>query len=112
MISIDINHPDVLDFITIKRDLSKVTGANISIKLNDDFMKAVEANSDYNLRFPVDVDVKDAETVLTVKAKNIWDEIIKSAHSVAEPGLMFWNSMVYNSPDGVYEQYKPVTTNP
>ena len=112
MISIDINHPDVLDFITIKRDLTKVTGANISIKLNDEFMKAVEADDDYNLKFPVDVDVKDAETVLTVKARNVWNEIIKSAHSVAEPGLMFWNSMVYNSPDGVYEQYKPVTTNP
>ena len=54
MLSIDINHPDVMDFIKIKRDLSQVTGANISIKINNEFMKAVEADEDYILRFPCD----------------------------------------------------------
>ena len=52
MLSIDVNHPDVLKFATIKSNKTKVTGANISIRLNDEFMKAVENNEDYILRFP------------------------------------------------------------
>lgn len=127
MISIDINHPDVLEFIKIKRDLSQVTGANISIKLNKEFMQAVERNEDYLLRFPCNSDISDVElnefeyNILynhsrqyfkKIKAKEYWDEIIKSAHGVAEPGLMFWDNMIDYSPDGVYEQYKAITTNP
>ncbi len=134
MISIDINHPDVMEFIKIKRDLSQVTGANISIKLNDEFMKAVENDEDYILRFPCDLDVSkiyytdnypynELDTYETndesqsgfikrIKAKEYWDEIIKSAHNVAEPGLMFWDNMVNYSPDGAYPQFKQVTTNP
>jgi len=126
MISIDINHPDVMEFIKIKRDLTQVTGANISIKLNDDFMKAVEADEEYILRFPCDGEIegnnfsftgkyKDYHghvTTKRIKAKEYYDEIIKSAHNVAEPGLMYWNRMVEYSPDGVYPQFKQVTTNP
>lgn len=127
MISIDINHPDVLDFVKIKRDLSQVTGANISIKLNDEFMKAVENDGDYFLKFPCDSQFFGGSyedfpynkleqwgniSVKRVKAKKLWDEIIKSAHNVAEPGLMFWDAMVDYSPDGVYPQFKQITTNP
>ena len=125
MISMDINHPDILDFIKIKRDLTQVTGANISVKLNDEFMKAVENNEEYCLRFPVDkkpirkMDMynnvlygHDEGYIKWINAKEYWDEIIKSAHSVAEPGLMYWDSMIGYSPDGVYEQYKAITTNP
>jgi ribonucleoside-diphosphate reductase alpha chain len=132
MLSIDINHPDVLDFIKIKRDLSRVTGANISIKLNDEFMKAVESDSDYILRFPCDLDLKGLELptieynvlmnlnsyrlgngfIKKIKAKEYWDELIKSAHGVAEPGLMYWDRMVNYSPDGVYPEFKQITTNP
>lgn len=128
MISMDINHPDVLDFIKIKRDLTQVTGANISVKLNDEFMKAVEGDKDYILRFPCDAEVPNYVVeydelleintdegivhIRRVKAKQYWDEIIKSAHNVAEPGLMFWDSMVNYSPDGIYDQYRQITTNP
>ena len=135
MLSIDINHPDVMDFIKIKRDLTKVTGANISIKLNKEFMQAVKKDEDYILRFPCNSDteellypdetieynklykcshVKSRDVVYTrkIKAKEYWDEIIKSAHGVAEPGLMFWDNMIDYSPDGVYEQFKAITTNP
>lgn len=129
MISIDVDHPDVLEFIKIKRDLSQVTGANISVKLNDKFMEAVNNDEDYLLRWPCDssIDFKDIEdfeydklyhfndsklVTKKVKAKKLWDEIIKSAHNVAEPGLMFWDRMVNYSPDGVYPQFKQVTTNP
>lgn len=136
MLSIDINHPDVMQFIQIKRDLSQVTGANISIKLNKEFMKAVEKDEDYILRFPCDTDISKFSNdyikanynqlhyiedhdndnaiiyVKTIKAKEYWDEIIKSAHGVAEPGLMFWDNMIDYSPDGVYPDYQAVTTNP
>ena len=142
MISIDINHPDVLEFIKIKRDLSQVTGANISIKLNDEFMKAVENDEDYILRFPCDIKNEDIlimedskyirqmqydvlEDMIyqdgfdyikgyfkKIKARKYWNEIIKSAHNVAEPGLMFWDNMVEYSPDGIYKKYRQITTNP
>ena len=132
MLSIDINHPDVMDFIKIKRDGTSVTGANISIKINNDFMKAVEADSDYVLRFPCDMEleqihydalefepndtlVKVGENygyVKNIKAKKYWDEIIKSAHGYAEPGIIFVDNHHNYSPDGVYPQYKGVTTNP
>lgn len=139
MISIDVNHPDVMEFIKIKRDLTQVTGANISIKLNDEFMSAVENDEDYILRFPCnskweDIAIEREEGytgtkeellnynelystvdnvyVKRIRAKEYWEEIIKSAHGVAEPGLMFWNSMVNYSPDGAYEQFRQITTNP
>ena len=137
MISIDINHPDVMEFIKIKRDLSQVTGANISIKLNDEFMKAVENDEDYLLRFPCNVyDNNDKSLQLLptlnynvlekipesqsngvayikkVKAKEYWDEIIKSARDNAEPGLMYWDNIIDYDPATVYEQYRPVTSNP
>lgn len=134
MISIDINHPDVMEFIKIKRDLSQVTGANISIKLNNKFMKSVENDEDYILRFPCDLPLEDRFMIpelehnnLTeveyykgskklylkkIRAREYWDEIIKSAHNVAEPGIIFVDNHHNYSPDGVYEQYKGVTTNP
>lgn len=130
MISISINHPDVMEFIKIKRDLTQVTGANISIKLNNEFMKAVENDEDYILRFPCDLNeslikqysIENYEYnklekinrgyIKRIKAKEYWDEIIKSAHNVAEPGLMFEDNHINYSPDGVYEQYRGITTNP
>lgn len=127
MLSISINHPDVMDFIKIKRDLTQVTGANISIKLNNEFMEAVENNNDYYLSFPCtekniplfenlpeyNILIKfNGKYYKRIKAKEYWDEIIKSAHNVAEPGLMFEDNHINYSPDGVYEQYRGITTNP
>lgn len=136
MLSIDINHPDVMDFIKIKRDKTSVTGANISIKINNDFMKAVENDEDYILRFPCDQDIsyfseeyiksnygelhyiedhKNNDSIIytkTIKAKEYWEEIIKSAHGYAEPGIIFVDNHHNYSPDGVYTQFKGVTTNP
>ena len=127
MLSIDINHPDVMDFIKIKRDKTSVTGANISIKINNDFMKAVENDEDYILKFPcnlqLDGDYSDLpynelacynvhNYIKRIKAKEYWDEIIKSAHGYAEPGIIFIDNHHDYSPDGVYPQFKGVTTNP
>ena len=144
MLSIDINHPDVMDFIKIKRDGTSVTGANISIKINNDFMNAVENDEDYILRFPCDFNIpteikfdtpynKNVELqgtnpvtyyangkkwegfnviIRKIKAKEYWDEIIKSAHGYAEPGIIFVDNHHDYSPDGAYPQFKGVTTNP
>ena len=130
MISMDVNHPDIMEFIKIKRDLSNVTGANISIKLNNEFMNAVEEGADYMLKFPVNADVlhipiNDWEAleydtltnigdvkIKKINAREYWTEIIESAHASAEPGLMYWDTMVNYSPDGVYPQYRQVSTNP
>jgi len=110
MLTLDIAHPDVEDFITIKQDLSKVTGANISIRLSDEFMNAVIADEDFTLRWPIDS--PNPEITRVVKAKEIWNSIIKSAHNTAEPGLIFWDKQHDYSTSSVYPGFKNVSTNP
>jgi ribonucleoside-diphosphate reductase alpha chain len=112
MLSIDIKHPDSLNFIRVKRDLTQVTGANISVKLGNDFMEAVVKDDFFDLRFPCNVEPSQADSFKPIKAKEYWDEIIHSAHSMAEPGILFWDNITGYSPDGVYPQFKQVTTNP
>ena len=128
MLSIDVNHPDVLDFITIKQDLSRVTGANVSVKTNAEFMRAVENDEDYILRYPCDWKI-NKETFFTpntdklmtdgnghywkkVRAKQIWDKLIECAHKSAEPGILFWDNNLNQDPAAVYDEYIPVSTNP
>lgn len=129
MVTMDINHPDIMEFISIKRDLSKVTSANLSIKISDEFMKAVENDEDYILRFPCDIKVESIEDywdepynklrtiapnqyIKRIRAKEYWDEIIKSAHGTAEPGLLFWDNVLNYGLDSVYPDYKPMGVNP
>jgi ribonucleoside-diphosphate reductase alpha chain len=112
MITIDVRHPDVFEFVNIKKDRTKVTGANISVMLRDDFMEAVKNDEDYILRFPCDADIADADVVKTVKAKELYDSIVENAWENAEPGQMFIDKHWNYSPDGAYEQYRGVTTNP
>ena len=110
MLSMDIAHPDVEDFITIKQDLQKVTGANISIRLSDEFMKAVDNNTEYTHRWPIDSD--NPKFSKTIKAKELWDTIIKCAHNTAEPGLIFWDRQHWYSTSSVYPGYENTSTNP
>jgi len=110
MISMDVAHPDIEKFVTMKNDLSKVTGANVSVKISDEFMKAVEADKDFELRFPIDS--KKPKYTKTIKAKDLWQSIVKSATENAEPGLLMWDNILKNLPAQCYEQYKTVTTNP
>ena len=112
MITIDVRHPDVFDFVNIKKDRTKVTGANISVNLRNDFMEAVKKDEDYVLRFPCDADIANADVVKTVKAKELYDSIVENAWENAEPGQMFIDRHWDYSPDGAYEQYRGVTTNP
>ena len=110
MVTIDIAHPDVENFITIKQDLSKVTGANISVRLSDEFMRAVETDSEYTLRWPIDAD--HPQMTKTIQAKKLWETIIKSAHNSAEPGLIFWDRQHHYSTSSVYPGFKNTSTNP
>ncbi|MDO9185851.1 MAG: adenosylcobalamin-dependent ribonucleoside-diphosphate reductase [Bacteroidia bacterium] len=110
MITIDIAHPDVEQFITVKQDLSKITGANISIRLSDEFMNAVAKDTDYTLRWPIDSTEPKFSKV--VKAQELWNTIVKCAHTSAEPGLIFWDRQHYYSTSSVYPGFKNVSTNP
>ena len=110
MLTMDIAHPDVEDFILIKQDLTRVTGANISIRLSDKFMNAVRKDQEYVHQWPIDS--KSPVITKTIRAKELWNTIIKSAHNTAEPGLIFWDRQHYYSTSSVYPQYKNVSTNP
>jgi len=110
MLTMDIAHPDIEDFITIKQDLTKVTGANVSIRLSDEFMKAVEKNNQYTHRWPIDS--KKPEFTKEINARDLWNTIIKCAHNTAEPGLIFWDRQHWYSTSSIYPGYKNTSTNP
>jgi len=110
MLTMDIAHPDVEDFITIKQDLTKITGANISIRLSDEFMTAVVNDTDFLLRWPIESPTPTYTKV--IKAKQLWDTIIKCAHNTAEPGLIFWDKQHNYSTSSFYPGFKNSSTNP
>ena len=114
MQTIDGNHPEIETFINIKRNLKKVTGANISLRLSDEFMSAVKNESEYDLRWPVDVSIQKAKVTKRVNMKSIWDQIIDSAWTSAEPGLLFWDTVTRNTPSDIYAAFghKSISTNP
>lgn len=133
MLSMSINHPDIEEFITKKQDLTKVTGANISVKVTDEFMQAVMEDKDYILRFPVDADMSEHNYYIghedtleygklynnsvfgfikKVRARELWNTLMHCAWNTAEPGIMFEGAMHNYSPDGVYPDFKMVSTNP
>ena len=112
MLTIDIAHPDVEDFVCIKQDLTKVTGANISVRLSDEFMKAVVEDKEYTHRWPIDAPIAEAKYVKTIKAKELWETIITCAHNTAEPGLIFWDRQHWYSTSSVYPGFENSSTNP
>lgn len=112
MITIDVRHPDIINFINMKQDKSKVTGANVSIKIRDDFMEAVEKDELFTLRWPVDSSTP--KFTKEVRAKDVWDLVVKSATESAEPGLMMWDNILSTLPAECYADvgFKTITTNP
>ena len=112
MLTISVHHPQIYDFIKIKRELVRVTGANISVRLSDEFLNAVENNDQVELRFPVTGE--DTQISQSVDAQALWDEIIESAHACAEPGLLFWDSATRLTPSDIYvkEGFGSSSTNP
>jgi len=114
MLTISIHHPEVIQFARVKRDLGRVTGANLSIRLSDEFLTAVKNNKKYEQRFPVDAKPGKAKISKMVNAREIWMEIIENAHATAEPGLLFWDNIIRQSPADCYEKFgfKTTSTNP
>lgn len=110
LLALDIRHPEIETFINIKKDKTKVTGANISIILTDEFMNAVKNNSEYEQKWPIDSDSPKISKM--VNAKDIWDKIINSAWQSAEPGLLFWGNVEKNTPSDLYKDFKAIATNP
>ena len=87
MISIDCTHPELLDFIEIKNDLDRVTKANISVKVSDDFMRAVVEDGDWELYFKSEHE----ETRKVIKAKEVFRLLCKNNWNMAEPGILYWS---------------------
>jgi len=110
MLSMDIRHPDIENFTTMKNDLTKVTGANISIRINDEFMKAVESDSDFTLQYPVESE--SPTHTKTISAKDLWETIVRSAKTTAEPGLLMWDNILNYLPANAYPEFKTICTNP
>jgi ribonucleoside-diphosphate reductase alpha chain len=112
MISIDVRHPDVDKFAIMKHDLTKVTGANVSIRITDDFMEAVEQDRDFTLKFPVDS--ANPTYTKTIRARDLWKTIVDSATKTAEPGLLMWGNIEKYLPAESYAScgFKTLTTNP
>ena len=112
MLTISVHHPQILDFIKIKRDLTRVTGANISVRLTDEFLEAVESDQEFQLRFPVNSN--KPEVSQNISAKKVWNEIIENAHATAEPGLLFWDNAKKMTPSDIYEKegFGSESTNP
>jgi len=112
MLTISCHHPEIMTFIKIKRDLKKVTGANISIRFTDEFLNAVKDNGEVELRWPVDSKTPTISTM--VDAKEVWTEFVDSAWASAEPGALFWDNAKKNTPADCYEKfgYGSISTNP
>jgi len=112
MLSISINHPDAESFIDAKQDKTKVTGANVSVKISDAFMKSVEANTAFIQKFPVDSNNPLVEQ--TTSAKGLWDKIVHNAWKSAEPGVLFWDTIIKESIPDCYSDFgfETISTNP
>ena len=114
MLTIDCRHPEIETFINIKRDLSKVTGANISVRFTDEFMQAVEKDENFILRWPVECEPEKAEIIRHVNARSVWDKFIDAAWASAEPGALFWDTVIKQGIVDLYSDvgYKTISTNP
>ncbi len=112
MESISIIHPDSEDFINAKMDEKKVTGANISVRISDEFMKASIAEKKYTQKYPID----SLEPTFTkdIEANVLWKKIIHNAWKRAEPGILFWDTIIKESIPDCYSDlgFKTTSTNP
>ncbi|GAB2977616.1 adenosylcobalamin-dependent ribonucleoside-diphosphate reductase [Mucilaginibacter puniceus] len=112
MLSVAIRHPDAEDFIDAKMEQGKVTGANVSVRIDDAFMKAVESGSAYSQQYPVDSITPKYEK--QIDPRRLWQKIIHNAWRSAEPGVLFWDTIIRESLPDCYADlgYKTVSTNP
>ncbi len=112
MLSLSIKHPDAERFIDAKVDTGKVTGANVSIKIDDEFMRAAIAGKSYHQQFPIN----SSEPLYQqdIDARKLWEKIIHNAWKSAEPGVLFWDTIIRESVPDCYadEGFVTVSTNP
>ncbi|WP_436415579.1 adenosylcobalamin-dependent ribonucleoside-diphosphate reductase [Petrimonas sp.] len=112
MLSVSIKHPDAEDFIDAKLEQGKVTGANISVKIDDGFMKAASEDKPYVQQYPIDSDKPKYQK--TINAKELWEKIVHNAWRSAEPGVLFWDTIIKESVPDCYADlgFQTVSTNP
>jgi ribonucleoside-diphosphate reductase alpha chain len=112
MLSISIKHPDAGRFIDAKLETGKVTGANVSVKLTDEFMNAVEEKKTFRQQYPINSD--NPKFVKETDALQLWNKIIQNAWKSAEPGVLFWDTIIRESVPDCYADlgYRTVSTNP
>jgi len=112
MLSVSIKHPDAEDFINAKLDLGKITGANISVRIDDEFMEAVTQKKNYTQQYPIDSN--NPQVTKTIDANKLWEKIIHNAWKSAEPGILFWDTVIKESIPDCYADlgFKTISTNP
>lgn len=112
MLSVSIKHPDSEAFIDAKMTEGKVTGANVSVKIDDDFMEAAINDRPYTQQFPIDSD--NPMVKKEISAKRLWDKIVHNAWKSAEPGVLFWDTILRESIPDCYADlgFRTVSTNP
>jgi len=112
MLSISIKHPDAESFIDAKLEAGKVTGANVSVKITNDFMEAVVKGDKFRQQYPINSD--NPKFVKEIDARKLWNKIVHNAWKSAEPGVLFWDTIKNESVPDCYADlgYETVSTNP
>lgn len=112
MLSVSIKHPDSEAFIDAKMTEGKVTGANVSVKIDDEFMEAAINDKPYTQQFPIDSD--NPKVKKEISARKLWEKIVHNAWKSAEPGVLFWNTILRESIPDCYADlgFRTVSTNP
>ena len=112
MLSVSIRHPDASGFIDAKMEKGKITGANVSVRIDDEFMRAALSGQLYKQRYPIDD--PDAEIVNEIDASELWHKIIHNAWKSAEPGVLFWDTITREGLADCYKDFgfASVSTNP
>ena len=133
MLTMSDRHPDIEEFISVKSDLSKISGANLSVMLSKDLLDSALKDKDWTLCFPIDdkelinydknedysklpynelVCIGDNKYIKKVKAKKLFDLIVYYAHKTAEPGILLKDNLYDYDPTSVYDDLRFVSTNP
>lgn len=112
MLSISSKHPDAEDFVDAKMEQGKVTGANVSVRIDDAFMKAAMSGKSYQQQYPIDSD--NPKFTKEIDAAHLWNKITHNAWKSAEPGVLFWDTVIRESIPDCYADlgYKTISTNP
>ncbi|MDR2474979.1 MAG: adenosylcobalamin-dependent ribonucleoside-diphosphate reductase, partial [Bacteroidales bacterium] len=112
MLSVSVKHPDIMSVIDAKMEAGKITGANVSIKITDDFMNAVIKGEKFKLQYPVNS--ANPQVVNEISAAEAWKKIVHNAWQAAEPGVLFWDTILRESLPDCYADagFESASTNP